>query len=260
MLQLPADLNQDFYFEEFGITRPLLKGFINSSPYCAAALVGCFLNQWLNRKFGRRGTIFVSCFIAMITAFWQAAANNWIVFVAGRLVLGLAVGAKSATTPVYAAECAPAAIRGALTMLWQTFTAFGIMLGYAVSLAFQNVDVLGKNTQWRWMLGVTALPPLFVCAVVYALPESPRYYLEEKDYVKAYRSMRALRREDFLAARDLYLAHKHIEAHEKLTANGGKSKWEEFMTRRNLRAAQSSYFCMFMQQFCGGEFSIPPPF
>jgi MFS family permease len=42
-----------------------------------------------------------------------------------RFMLGFAVGAKSSTTPVYAAESAPKTIRGALTMMWQMWTAFG---------------------------------------------------------------------------------------------------------------------------------------
>lgn len=49
----------------------------------------------------------------------MAAANTWWNLLLARFGLGLAVGAKSSTTPVYAAECAPTAIRGALTMMWQ---------------------------------------------------------------------------------------------------------------------------------------------
>lgn len=56
----------------------------------------------------------------------------------GRFMLGLAVGAKSTTTPVYAAECSPANIRGALVMMWQMWTAFGIMLGGHLALVLEN--------------------------------------------------------------------------------------------------------------------------
>lgn len=59
------------------------------------------------------------------------------------------------TVPVYAAECAPPAIRGALVMMWQTWTAFGIMIGTVMDLAFYKVPdpphVTGLN--WRLMLG-----------------------------------------------------------------------------------------------------------
>ncbi len=41
----------------------------------------------------------------------MAAADSWYNLLIARFALGLAVGAKSSTTPVYAAECAPTAIR-----------------------------------------------------------------------------------------------------------------------------------------------------
>lgn len=36
-----------------------------------------------------------------------------------RFALGFGIGPKSATVPIYAAETAPPAIRGALVMCWQ---------------------------------------------------------------------------------------------------------------------------------------------
>lgn len=55
----------------------------------------------------------------------MAAADTWYNLLIARFALGLAVGAKSSTTPVYAAESAPKNIRGALVMMWQMFTALG---------------------------------------------------------------------------------------------------------------------------------------
>ena len=179
-------LRQAFYFDEFGITDKLLQGLVNGAPYAAAALVGCWLNAPLNSRWGRRGTIAFSCFLAFATAIWQACANHWVSLLVARFVLGLAVGAKSSTTPIYAAECAPKTIRGALTMMWQMWTAFGIMLGFVVSIVFQNVDFLGPNSQWRWMIGVTAVPPMIVGMLVYCMPESPRWYMEKGDFCQSF--------------------------------------------------------------------------
>ncbi|PNY23486.1 Arabinose-proton symporter [Tolypocladium capitatum] len=241
---------QAFYFDEFGITDKLVQGLVNGSPYAAAALVGCWLNAPLNHRWGRRGTIAFSCLLAVATAIWQACSKHWVSLLVARFVLGLAVGAKSSTTPVYAAECAPKTIRGALTMMWQMWTAFGIMLGFAVSLVFQKVDFLGPNSQWRWMIGVTAVPPMIVGMLVYCMPESPRWYMEKGDFAKAFLSLKTLRKHDIQAARDMYLAYKLLNSGEG--AKGGWQLFKEFFTvRRNRRAAQSAWFCMFMQQFCG---------
>lgn len=77
-----------------------------------------------------------------------------------RLMLGLGIGPKSATVPVFAAECAPPLIRGALVMQWQTWTAFGIMMGYIADIALYYIPdtsaVTGLN--WRLMLGAASLP------------------------------------------------------------------------------------------------------
>jgi MFS family permease len=235
-----------------------MQGFLNGAPYASAALLGCWLNAPLNDKFGRRGTIFISCCIAALTGIIQAASSGWVDFMIGRLVLGIAVGAKSSTTPIYAAESAPKEIRGALTMMWQMWTAFGIMVGYAASLGFQNCDFLGENSQWRWMIGVSSFPPIVVGALVYLLPDSPRWYMDKENYKKAFESMRKLRRHDIQAARDIYLAHTYLEAEKQ--SKDGKNLLKELVTvRRNWRAAQSAWFCMFMQQFCGGIHD-PRPF
>lgn len=60
-----------------------------------------------------------------------------------RFFLGFGIGPKSATTPIFAAECSPPKLRGALTMQWQMWTAFGIMVGYVADLAFYFVSVPG---------------------------------------------------------------------------------------------------------------------
>ena len=62
---------------------------------------------------------------------------------------------------MYAAECSPAPIRGALVMMWQMWTAFGIMLGFVADLIFYHVkdtaNITGLN--WRLMLGSVSMVP-----------------------------------------------------------------------------------------------------
>jgi len=119
------------------------------------------------------------------------------------------------------------------------------MLGLVVSIAFQHLDFLGRNSQWRWMIGVTAIPPLIVGLLVYCMPESPRWYMDKGRYPDAFRSMRKLRKNDMLAARDMYLAHKLLSASGSDQAKSGWALFKEFFTvRRNRRAAQSAWFCM----------------
>ncbi|KAK2594369.1 hypothetical protein QQS21_007929 [Conoideocrella luteorostrata] len=241
---------QVFYYQEFHITDPIMQGLMNGAPYLCSALIGCWTNPFLNKIGGRRFTIFISCFISVVTGIWMAVADSYGNLLAARFMLGFAVGAKSSTTPVYAAECTPKTIRGALTMMWQMWTAFGIVLGFVASVAFQNTNFLGEHSQWRWMLGSTSIPPLFVMLQVYLCPESPRWYMEKGKYDRALRSLLRLRHHPIQATRDMYYAYKllHVEQKER----EGRNLLKEFFTvRRNRRAAQSAWFTMFMQQFCG---------
>ncbi|KAF2790977.1 hypothetical protein K505DRAFT_339960 [Melanomma pulvis-pyrius CBS 109.77] len=252
---------QEFYFEEFGIgpEKVWLRGLLNGAPHLCSCLIGCWSNAPLNKYFGRRGTIFISCIISFITGIWMAVANNWVNLLIARFALGFAVGAKSSTTPVYAAESAPKTIRGALTMMWQMWTAFGIMLGFVVSVAFEKVTIFGPTSPWRWMLASTSIPPMIVCLQVYFCPESPRikiltlkirWYMEKGKYDKAFTALCRLRKHKIQATRDMYYAYKLLEVEQ--AEREGKSLWKEiFVVRRNRRAAQSAFFVMFMQQFCG---------
>jgi len=242
---------QEFYFVEFDITNVWMKGFTNGAPYLCSALIGCWTSPILNKWTGRRGTIFISCLMSTVTGFWMAASTSLGNFLAARFMLGFAVGAKSSTTPVYSAESTPKNIRGALTMMWQMWTAFGIALGFIVCVAFQNVTIIGGETSpWRWMMASTSVPPLIVMLQVYFCPESPRWYMEKGRFDKAYRSVRRLRFSGVQAARDMYYAYKLLEI-ERGEREGRNLLKEFFTVRRNRRAAQSAWFCMFMQQFCG---------
>ena len=114
----------------------------------------------LNRLLGRRGAIFVAGVFSFVTCIWQSVTNSWPHLFVARFFLGFGLGPKSATVPVYSAECAPPLIRGALVMMFQTWTAFGIMFGYVMNFAFRNVpDPAGiRGLNWRLMLGSVSVP------------------------------------------------------------------------------------------------------
>jgi MFS family permease len=126
---------QIFYKHQFGIEDETISrhnwisGLINAAPYLCCALIGCWLTVPFNSWFGRRGTIFITCIFSATTCLWQGFVNTWWHLFIARFALGFGIGPKSATVPVYAAETAPPAIRGALVMQWQMWTAFGIMFG-----------------------------------------------------------------------------------------------------------------------------------
>ncbi|KAI0016630.1 general substrate transporter [Xylariomycetidae sp. FL0641] len=250
---------QTFYKKQFHIDdteserNGWLLGLVNAAPYICCAFVGCWLTEPMNKVFGRRGTVFISCFISAAACFWQAFTNTWWHMFIARFALGLGIGPKSATTPMFAAECSPPKLRGALVMQWQMWTAFGIMLGYVADLAFYHVPNLSgiDGLNWRLMMASAMIPAVIVCALVGFCPESPRWYLTKNRHLDAYNSIMKLRYQKVQAARDLFYMDTLLQV-ERETMNIGHSKIKEIFTiRRNRNGWLGSEITMFMQQFCG---------
>jgi len=251
---------QLFYPEQFGINATIsgrqrdswLEGLVNGAPYLCAGVFGCWLTDPLNRWLGRRWTIFVTAAFSFLTCIWGALTNTWWHLFISRFFLGIGIGPKSATVPVFAAECLPAKIRGSMVMQWQIWTAFGIMLGYVADLAFYSVPdkpgITGLN--WRLMLGSAGFPALIVMAQMPFLPESPRWLMSKGRYSEAYHSMLRLRGHEITAARDLYYIFVLLE--EEASIIRGRNRFIEIFTiPRNRRAMLGSTIVMFGQQFCG---------
>jgi MFS family permease len=96
---------------------------------------GAWVSTPINLRLGRRGAIFSGAALCLIAVLAAGMSQSWPQLLLARLILGLGMGLNASTVSVYAAECAPAAIRGGLAVSWQMFTAFGIFLGFcAVSI------------------------------------------------------------------------------------------------------------------------------
>jgi len=248
---------QLFYTRQFGIAygdqrSTWLTGLVNSGPYLCCAVLGCWMSVPFNNWFGRRGTIFITCLFSALACFWQGFVNSWWHMFIARFALGFGIGPKSATVPIYAAECTPPAIRGALVMQWQMWTAFGIMVGYASDLAFYHVpdppNITGLN--WRLMMASAMLPAVIVCFFVFMCPESPRWYMSKGRHSAAFKAMARLRYNKIQAARDIFYMNALLEAEAGIQT--GQSKMLELIrVPRNRRAMLASEIVMFMQQFCG---------
>ncbi|KAH7106218.1 hypothetical protein BKA62DRAFT_686392 [Auriculariales sp. MPI-PUGE-AT-0066] len=251
---------QVFYYEYFGIENPdddgtiaFIQGMVNSAPYLCCFVLSCWLTGPLNNLLARRGTIFLCCIITIIASFMEAVTQTWRELFFARVVLGLAIGPISATAPVYTSECAPAAIRGALTMQWQMWTAFGILAGQVVCVLLKSYP---PNLAWRLMLGSTFFVPIIVCALIITAPESPRWCMLHGKPKDAMKAMLRLRKTPLQAARDLYLMHRglvvdaavHQQDGEKAERSKAADLWRVPRVRR---AALASGILMFMQQFCG---------
>ncbi|KAI4266438.1 MAG: hypothetical protein LQ337_008803 [Flavoplaca oasis] len=226
-----------------------IVGIVNAGPYIGSALLGCWLSDPLNFIFGRRGVIFFSAIFCLIPVIGSAFCQNWEQLFVTRLLLGIGMGAKASTVPIYAAENCPAAIRGGLVMSWQMWTAFGIFLGFCANLAVYNVG----DIAWRLQLGSAFIPAVPLVIGVYFCPESPRWYIKKGRYQDAFNSLCRLRNTPLQAARDLYYIHAQIkEEADIIGKNNYVTRFVELFTiPRVRRATLASFVVMLAQQMCG---------
>jgi len=122
---------------------------------------------------GRRDSLRFMAILYVISALGCAFAWNWTALVAFRFIGGLGIGGSSVLGPMYIAEIAPAKWRGRLVGTFQFNVVFGILLAY-----FSNylIGTMGfGDAEWRWKLGVSGLPALLFLALLFGIPESPRW-------------------------------------------------------------------------------------
>jgi sugar porter (SP) family MFS transporter len=147
----------------------------------ASALWGTILGAMLaglpGERYGRRDSLRLMAILYLISAFGCAAAWNWYALVVFRIIGGLGIGGSSVLGPMYIAEISPAKIRGRLVGFFQFNIVFGILLAY-----FSNY-LIGLQrfglSEWRWELGVTAIPAALFFLMLFRIPRSPRWLVKK---------------------------------------------------------------------------------
>ncbi|KAG5988009.1 hypothetical protein E4U43_004857, partial [Claviceps pusilla] len=239
--------------EEFGLTgegkNEWIVGLINSIIFLTAGLIGAFIVDPLNHYLGRRGEIFLTAACLTATPIGSAFAQSWQGLFAARFVMGIGIGAKNATVPIYSAEMAPARTRGALVMFWQLWVVAGIFLGFAANVIVKDTGKIA----WRLQFGSAFIPSFILMLGIFFCPESPRWLMKHNKHAQGFASMLRLRAHPIIAARDFYYSHVIYEVEKKQTANSTyfSRLWDCFAIPRIRRANYGASTVMIAQQMCG---------
>ena len=96
------------------------------------ALAGSLIAGSLGDAIGRKRAMLLAGALFTLGAVVQSLAPEEVVPVVGRLVIGIGVGVAAVAAPLYAAELAPASLRGRFISSYQLAITIGIFLAYLV--------------------------------------------------------------------------------------------------------------------------------
>lgn len=173
-------INQSFQ------TTTLMKEIIVSSVVLGA-LVGAIFSGRLADSFGRRSMLLVAALAFIVGTLISSLAPNIDAIILGRLIIGLAIGISSYTTPLFISEMAPAKHRGAMVLL----NAITITGGEAI--AFIVDYVLTPSHAWRLMFGFGIIPAILLFIGMLFLPETPRWLVLKGWIEKANHTLKRIR-------------------------------------------------------------------
>lgn len=153
----------------------------------ASALYGTVIGALFGgvpaNRFGRKTSLLWIGLFYFISAVGSGLAWDVSSFTFFRFLGGLGVGASSVVAPMYISEIAPAKNRGLLVALYQFNIVFGIVMAYVSNFLIGTAEL---PEDWRWMLGVEAIPAMIYSVMIFSIPESPRWLIAKfNDQAKA---------------------------------------------------------------------------
>ncbi|MDU7870591.1 MAG: MFS transporter, partial [Pantoea sp.] len=184
-----------FLAKDLQITNHQQEWVVSSMMFGAA--LGALGAGWMSSKLGRKKSMLAGATLFVIGSLWSAFSPDVESLVCARVMLGLAVGIASYTAPLYLAEIAPERIRGSMISMYQLMLTTGIVVAYLSDTAFSY------SGNWRWMLGIIAIPAVILFVGVLFLPNSPRWLAAHGRFNEAQRVLDRLRNTSEQARQEL---------------------------------------------------------
>ena len=164
--------------QELWHTTPLFHGFFIMSMALWGTVVGAIFGGIPTEKYGRKKVLLWIGLLFSLSAFGSALAPDPYTFSFFRFIGGIGIGVSSVAAPTYISEISTPATRGRLGALYQFNIVFGILVAF---LSNYFLAGFGGDNDWRWMLGVLAIPAIIYTLMVPGLPESPRWLITIKN-------------------------------------------------------------------------------
>jgi len=225
-----------FIQKEFAVSDHVIEWIVSSMMLGAA--LGAAGAGWMSATLGRKRSLTLGAVLFVAGSLLCAFAWSPDTLIMARVVLGLAIGIASFTAPLYLAEVAPEYIRGAMVSLYQLMITIGILVAFLSDTAFSY------SGNWRWMLGVIALPGVLFLLGVSLLPDSPRWLMMRGRKEEAREVLLRLRGDPAIVSREA----ADIQEQLKTPQRG----WHLFLENSNFRRSVGlGVLLQLVQQFTG---------
>ena len=176
-----------FIKQQFSLSTTMEE--IVVSAVLIGAVIGAAIGGALTGRFGRRRLIILAGIIFTVSAASTALAQTVTVLIAGRIVVGIAIGIASFISPLYIAEIVPAKVRGSLVAVNMLAITTGIVVAYGVDYALSGIQ------GWRIMFGVAVIPSIILAVAMWRLPDSPRWLISRSKVEQAKQILQRVRTE-----------------------------------------------------------------
>ncbi len=164
--------------KELWHTSTLFHGIFIMSMALWGTVAGALLGSIPADRFGRKKVLLWIGVLFAVSALGSALAQDPYTFSAFRFIGGIGIGVSSVVAPTYISEISTPSTRGRLGALYQFNIVFGILIAFLSNYFLHGV---GGANDWRWMLGVLAVPSIIYTLMVMGVPESPRWLITKKN-------------------------------------------------------------------------------
>jgi len=196
--------------------------------------------------YGRKKVLLWIGILFTISAFGSALAQDPYTFSFFRFIGGVGIGVSSVVAPTYISEISIPATRGRLVAMYQFNIVFGILIAFLSNYFLQGV---GGSNDWRWMLGVLAIPATIYSIMVFFVPESPRWLITKKNDLTA---AAAALKETGIENADAEIA-SIIESNKQ---DAGSVKTSQFFSAKHSKIIWLAFLIAFFNQLTGINFIL----
>ncbi|KAL7004767.1 hypothetical protein EMMF5_005682 [Cystobasidiomycetes sp. EMM_F5] len=252
--------------DEFGLSTLSSADFATTSAnivstYLCGAFLGCIVAFPLSWKYGRRITLQLASFIAVVGAVLNTCATGATglsLIYSGRCLLGIAVGMSTNATPLYLAEIAPPSIRGALIGMYEVNWQVGGLVGFWINYGITQ-HIPYSRRQWLIPFAIQLVPAGMFFIGLFFLKESPRWLITKGRTEEAINNLVYLRK---LPETSEYVSteiREMQELHDRdvaLVGNGFWAPFREFWTNKALLLRISITTTLFLWQNASGVNAI----